>query len=354
MKREKAEGDNISDFFVSLQMQVKHLRHIIVMLLAAAGLYLFAASSVSCSKGKAEAYPEDALSRHNSPRPLPPDTLALVEGLRLFEDGDYEGARGQLTVSARSASTWIRAESFLYLNALEMELGNYAAARTHLDRYHSETMRMLRSTADSSSRMERQAAQLRRRHDTLVGGMVVLTIMVAGAVVFISRGRRAKIIAPLHDPDRHAYGDTGWNRVTMDEGISTRRNNDGDTFQAWMDDAETFRQTPIWAEVASLAEQRPGREAKVITSARQDVLDAELAHVFADFAATLRRDYPTLTAGDVKLCCLSLLPLPPFGRALCWGSTETNIIKQRKHVIKKKLAGDVRGRGLFEFIFAAR
>jgi hypothetical protein len=83
-------------------------------------------------------------------------------------------------------------------------------------------------------------------------------------------------------------------------------------------------------------------------------LDGELAARFADFAATLREGWPTLTTGDVKLCCMSLLPLTPFARALCFGSTETNIIKQRKHTIKKKLAADTRGRALFDFIFEAR
>jgi hypothetical protein len=119
-------------------------------------------------------------------------------------------------------------------------------------------------------------------------------------------------------------------------------------------DAEIFKQTPIWAEVSALAAQPSGRDAKVLTTARQEVLDAELAVRFADFAGTLRGGYPSLTAGDVKLCCLSLLPLTPFGRALCFGSTETNIVKQRKHTVKKKLAVDARGQALFDFIFEPR
>lgn len=80
----------------------------------------------------------------------------------------------------------------------------------------------------------------------------------------------------------------------------------------------------------------------------------ELAETFSDFATTLRNTYPALTAGDVKMCCLSLLPLSPFGRALCYGSTETNIIKQRKHTIKKKLSADAPGHALFDLIFEAR
>jgi hypothetical protein len=56
----------------------------------------------------------------------------LVEGLRLFEEGRYELAREQFMVSAAATGTYIRAESYLYLNALEMELGNYDAARPWL------------------------------------------------------------------------------------------------------------------------------------------------------------------------------------------------------------------------------
>jgi hypothetical protein len=49
---------------------------------------------------------------------------------------------------------------------------------------------------------------------------------------------------------------------------------------------------------------------------------------------------------------LSLAGLSSFGRALCFGSTETSIVKQRKHKIKRKMATNEGGRQLFEFIYS--
>jgi hypothetical protein len=306
------------------------LRNTLRTLIAAAGIVLAAAVGVSCGGGgtvEAEVAPPQ------------PDTLALVDGLRLFEEAEYDLARDRLLESARSTSTYIRAESFLYLNALEMELGNYDAAQPWLERYHAETVRLLSSAADASRRMSEQAARLQRRHDALVVGLVCVAVVALGVMVFWLLRRR------------------GGAEVSVAEVGAAAVEVDISDWRRHLADAEAFRGTEVWAEVLELAAQKPGRDARVLSLARQEVLDAELAVRFADFATRLRADWPALTAGDVKLCCLSLLPLTPFGRALCFGSTETNIVKQRKHLIKKKLAADSRnphGPALFEFIFSGR
>lgn len=110
----------------------------------------------------------------------------------------------------------------------------------------------------------------------------------------------------------------------------------------------------MYARIAELERQAADRRAQVLSHSWQEVLDRELAGIFAEFIAALHAVRPSLTAGDVKLCCLSLVPMSTFGRALCFGSTETNIIKQRKHKIKRKLTTDDGGRQLFEFIFTLR
>jgi hypothetical protein len=173
---------------------------------------------------------------------------------------------------------------------------------------------------------------------------MLLAVAAVGGVVFVSR--RGRSAADRAAGDR-AFGDLAAIEAAIDPDERTG-------WRRWLVDAEIFRQTPLWAEIATLAEQTPGREARVMSTARQDSLDGERAARFADFSAAIRGEWPSLTTGDVKLCCLSLLPLTPFARALCFGSTETNIIKQRKHTIKKKLASTPRGRAMFEFIFETR
>jgi hypothetical protein len=298
-------------------------KHIFFALLAAATLGVAVAGSASCAH-RTERAPE------TEPKPST-DTVALVEGLRLFEEGRYALAREQLLVSAASPGAHIRAESYLYLNALEMELGNYDAARPWLEKYHSETVRLLRQSAEASARMEQQAARLRKRNDTLVVGILSLVAAAGVAFVFVRRRRLGR------ETTNGSPADTAIERSPE--------------WEKWLADVEVFKRTDIYAEIVELGAQTPGREARVLTLTRQQVLDGVLADVFSDFGTRLREEYPALTAGDVKLCCLSLAGLSPFARALCYGSTETNIVKQRKHTIKRKLAADARGRGLFEFIF---
>jgi hypothetical protein len=323
---------------------LNYFRHTIYLLFAAAAIGLPAASGVSC--GNSPSRHENTAAQNNSPRQPSADTLALVEGLRLFEQAEYALAREQFTESARSASTYIRAESQLYLNALEMELGNYDAAHAHLERYHAETVRLLRTAADSSARMEEQAARLRRQYDVFVAGMVVVTLIVVGtALFFLRRGRQPKNYPQSAAPAPETAPETT---------PETAPDHDISDWLRYSADAEAFKQTAVWNEIESLAAQKPSREARVLSLARQEVLDVELAMRFSDFAARLRAEYPALTAGDVKLCCLSLMPLSTFARALCFGSVESNIIKQRKHTIKKKLGGTPRDRALFEFIFEQR
>jgi hypothetical protein len=307
-------------------------KQILHTLLGTALFGLLAAGCFSCDR-------EDSTNRDAGFEILSADTLSLFEGRQLYGEGEYELARAQLMKSAGSTSTYIRAESFLYLNAIEMELRNWDAARPWLERYHAEAVKLFRQTADAQERItihteltERSIASLRWIMVGIVGALALLTVLAI-------REHRRRMSTAQNGAER-----TGRSADPPDPAVCQRH----------LANAEIFMRTPIYAEIAGLALQTPGKSAKVLNHARQEVLDAELAETFAEFTAELRAGYPSLTAGDVKLCCLSLSGLSSFGRALCFGSTETNIIKQRKHKIKQKLTADEGGRRLFDFIFAPR
>jgi hypothetical protein len=302
--------------------------HILCILLAATIFGLIAVGCFSCGRV------EDTAGGDSESRGFSDDTLSLFEGRRLYGEGQYELAREQLMKGIDSKSVWIRTESYLYLNALEMDLGNWEAARPWLGKYHAEAVKLFRQTADAQERIEihrqqteRSVAGLRR---LVTGGVFVVVLMVGIAVM----ERRRRVGRSTADS-------------TVRNGIESAEE------EGWRADAEAFTLTPIYAEIVELERQPADRRARVLSFARQEVLDTELAEHFGEFAGLLREVCPVLTPGDVKLCCLSLTPLSTFGRALCFGSTETNIIKQRKHKIKRKLTTD-QGRQLFDFIFAPR
>jgi hypothetical protein len=307
-------------------------KHILHTLLGAALFGLLASGCFSCDR-------KDSADRDAGFEILSADTLSLFEGRRLYDEGRYELAREQLMKSAGSTSIYIRTESFLYLNAIEMDLGNWDAARPWLERYHAEAVKLFRQTADVQRRITIHTEQTERSIVSLRWIMAGIVCALALLAVLAIRERRRRISAAQNRAER-----TGQSAAPPDPAVWRRH----------LANAEMFMRTQIYAEIAGLALQTPDRSAKVLSHARQEVLDAELTETFAAFTAELRADYPSLTAGDVKLCCLSLSGLSSFGRALCFGSTETNIVKQRKHKIKQKLTADEGGRRLFDFIFTPR
>ena len=265
------------------------------------------------------------------------DTLALIEGRRLLEDERYDLARERLKESALSDNIYIRIRALLSLNELEVELENYDAARLYLEEYHVEAMQLFHRAMEMQHEMSEMMAVIDRRHRRSVGGAAIAAaFIVGGALLFFVLQRRRRVVSTV----------SGGRPVT-----------DISDWSRYLTDAGAFRQTPLWAEITELAGQPRGRGARVMSLAKQEALERELAVGFAHFAVRLQSEYPSLTAGDVKLCCLSLAGLSTWARALCFGSTETNIGQQRKYKVKRKMEldphgkPDPRGAALFDFIF---
>lgn len=125
-------------------------------------------------------------------------------------------------------------------------------------------------------------------------------------------------------------------------------------FSAYLLEADVFSKTPIFLELKNLEAQPKNSKASVLGYAKQEQLQKEIDRTFANFNKQLQETGSNLTQNDLKLCCLSLLPLSSFGKALSFGSTEISVVKQRKHYIKKKMAGSLKNQALFNFIFAPR
>jgi hypothetical protein len=268
---------------------------------------------------------------------LSADTLALIDGRRLLEQERYEVARQRLRESARSDNIYIRIRALLSLNELEMRLENYDAARLYLEEYHIEAMQLFHRAMEMQDEMSEQMAIIDRCHRRLVNSITgTIAFILGGSVLLLMLQRRRRVISQASDR-RVATDISDWNRYKAD--------------------AKAFKQTEIYVEIDTLAGQPRGRGARVLSLTKQETLDRELAVGFAHFAVRLQSEYPSLTAADVKLCCLSLCGLSSWGCALCFGSTETNIVKQRKHKMKHKIEvnadgkTDPRGMALFDFIF---
>ncbi len=307
------------------------------MLLAAAGLCL------SCGGGADSGMDASETRQANEGRQLsnPTDTLVFLDGLQLFKQGEYDLAREQLLKSSESDNIYVKAESFLYLNALEMELERYDAARVYLEKYHAEAMKLYQKALEAENsilihreEMELSVKRLAKMHNAFVIGTIAAAVL--AAALFLVRLRRTRFAKTPAMPQE-----------------SRPAPPHPDDYKRHLISAEIFKQNQVYAEITELARQKRSRDTKILNAARQGVLEEKLGEVFAEFISELKSTC-TLTDNDVKLCCLSLLPLSTFAKSICFGSVEANIVKQRKHQIKKKMGDTREGAALFEFIFASR
>jgi hypothetical protein len=124
-------------------------------------------------------------------------------------------------------------------------------------------------------------------------------------------------------------------------------------FSAYLLEADVFVNTPIFLELKKLESQPRNNKATVLNYEKQETLQKEINRIFKIFNQHLRETEVNLTQNDIRLCCLSLLPLNSFAKALSFGSTEMSVVKQRKHYIKKKMTDNSHNDALFNFIFAS-
>lgn len=274
--------------------------------------------------------------------------IHLDEGMRLLKEKDFEAARHHLKLSSGSEDILVRAESFLYLNALEMELQNYDTASVYLQKYHHEALGIFFQAIEAEKEIRFHKEDIgrsmevldKRRNKNIVAFAVMGSLIIALVVILYLRRKRSV----KHKAGRNIAHD---NNPAEEQALQL-------ACQSYLIQAEIFKQTPIYTEIIGLAEQERNTDTKILNFRRQEVLDEELRRVFSKFAEKLKSQY-LLTDNDIKLCCLSLLPLSTFSKALCYGSTEINIIKQRKHHIKRKMGGkSSEGILLFRFIFEPR
>lgn len=125
-------------------------------------------------------------------------------------------------------------------------------------------------------------------------------------------------------------------------------------YSSFLLQADIFVQTALFAELKELEAQPRTKDAKVLSYEKQKMLQNEIDRIFNKFCEMLYSIDLKLTLNDIKLCCLSLLPLDSYAKALCFVSTEISVVKQRKHYIKKKMLSSPENKELFDFIFAKR
>lgn len=316
------------------------------------GTILFILFFIGCNPKNESKFPEDG-SASAYTYSIYLDSLNLQYGKEFIEKVDYAEARDYLLESTKSENIPIRTESYLYLNFIETRLQNWDMALIYLEEYHKSAMLLYNRAVQAEKDVHRQKDSLnnifhlienqeRTKWVTLAVIMIVLVI-----IIFILVRDHKRLLVFSKKERKELKKITSEIQKKRDEKKAI-------SLSSYLLQADIFEKTSIYTEIKHFEEQQNSIECPVLTYDKQDQLNEELGRIFKDFQFALREINAKLTDNDIKLCCLSLLPLSNYGKAVCFGSTETSIIKQRKHYIKKKMTQDSDELLLFNFIFNSR
>lgn len=100
-----------------------------------------------------------------------------------------------------------------------------------------------------------------------------------------------------------------------------------------------FIQTGIYKKVVTLSEQKVSKnnDLKVLTTTELSYLKKTIFEIYDDYISDLREKFPKLTEDDILCLCLNEAKFSTHTIALCFGTTNTHTINQRKSRIKEKI-----------------
>lgn len=103
-----------------------------------------------------------------------------------------------------------------------------------------------------------------------------------------------------------------------------------------------FEQSDIYKKVYAISQQTDIEEKKrkVLTTVEQDKLQQTIFGIYEEYVSYLKKEYPRLMEKDILLLCLQKTKLSSLTIALCFGSTNTQAINQRRSRLKDRMNGE--------------
>ena len=277
-----------------------------------------------------------------------PDFIPLQKGIYFLKENQLDSARRYFLESSISENVPIKVKSFFYLNFIEIHLGNYEQSIVYLEQYHNNAI-IIYNQANEDKSNSKQQEELQKilssiKHENkkisyYIGVLIISFIIVVCYLLYL-QNKKEWIFFKQKKEELKKLDATIHLKKEKSQTIG---------YNNFLIEADVFKKSPVYSDIKHLTSSK--KDTKVLTYAKQKQLETEIENIFPNFIQELKNSKSNLTSNDIKLCCLSLLPLTTLAKALCFGSTETNIIKQRKHIIKKKMTKESDNVPLFNFIF---
>ncbi len=292
----------------------------------------------------------DTVSNYKSQENTLSDSLNVVKAGQLIQSGQYDEAKVYLQQAAKSKNIRVKAAYYFQMTILEEKLENLEGAYANFVEYHNYTEEIFKEEQQLFLKQEDRKTLL----NYLFISLGVLAFVVCSVIFYLFHKKKAKEQKEFQSLlNQYKDGEIELNQ--LDKLIESKKSYSTQlTFQAYLIQTELFKETSIYTEMQTLGKQTKSKDAKVFNYQKQEQLQIELQKYFSTFISDLKTYSSKLTEKDTLLCCLSLLPINTFTKALCLGSTDTNIVKQRKFQIRKKMPKDSFCQLFFEFIFEKR
>ena len=313
------------------------------------------------------------------------DNTYLNMGSMLLNMQQYDSARHYLLLGAESNYIYTKVASYMYLEKLENTLGDNKKAY-----YYSQLHSDLKDSIDLKERVfgikaidlkyniKKTITKLEKQHESRNKAILSTTLffLIIIVTVFIVRDKKKKA---KHRKQKHELSlkEKSLSRKEKEliilksklENTVKYKENDTklDNIQKLIQKKETdlivllnqittlqceiFKRTKIFDHIMeiNLEREEKGPDA-VLKNKEQEILKKEVNSIFETFIDDLRKNCESLTNEDLLFCCLSLLKLPNPTIGICFGSSNTDIIKQRKCRIKSKMS-KTDSSFLFNFMF---
>ena len=278
---------------------------------------------------------------------------------------EYDSAKYCLLKAASSDYLYTKASCYYFLNQIEDSLQNTVESKNYLRKYHelrdSIELQKRRSNIDKNIHfydLYTELEQINKNYRTRNIIVVVSTILVSLFLLIILKKNRQK-----RDDNRQKekkikelINQIKITKQTIAKLENHKSENEESIFlQEKIGELQCkmFKMKDIYLIIEQLKEQDKviRKDKKVLKVEEQIILQEEISLCFSEFTQSLQEVCPQLNDDDIKLCCLTKLGLSLNVICLCFGSTNTNSIRQRKYKLKKKLTEESNNVELFYSIF---
>lgn len=287
-----------------------------------------------------------------------------------LSEGKYDSSRYYLEKSLLDTNLYQKRDSYRSLAYLEKELGNFENAFYNLEEFVNieDSLYDERKMQEIGHLVYKHNAEMQVKNEHVkaqrsIGVSVVVGIIICLLVILVYQNRlneRKRLQLQYEQSSK----DMGYKQSVLQQNIEDNRTMIAFLQQGQKDTKEEikqreqtiaqlkeeklrlrnwlFEQSDIYKKVYAISQQTDIEEKKrkVLTTVEQDKLQQTIFGIYEEYVSYLKKEYPRLMEKDILLLCLQKTKLSSLTIALCFGSTNTQAINQRRSRLKDRMNGE--------------